>query len=605
MLERTVQGQTVVLERATTFYFDEVGQRLSSVVTPSDPATGGASNWTTYVERDNQGRVVRVGTPASIASYSHALGSFQASSDCLLHIFSRQSTASGHPVELDGFIWRVGRALSWNGPTTWDAAFEFEPIGGLIRPSKMLPGYTVRRPLVHAVTKYPVGGQGDPGNETVFTYHLPSSAPAESSQALTIDWMTTDAPAVSAAQHGSGQPTFAAAAFRPDGRVSYVRSIGDGNGTLTYFSYNVPGVAGSDGSGLLKSVTVDVDSANLPSPSEFPLEFPAGSANPAPRTTQFVYDSLGRVIETVEPTGLRSHTAYQRLADGRAAVVRGVQVEGPAAAFASPGSIAILNLAGAIEATGLVTFGEAPAFGEVTTTSAPPSHWLDVASSDPLRCLLQGTVRSPTTTLYGDTGVRPYEHRRYFAIPVSGNGTPNSHYDQTTLTYDALGRPKAGTDPTGTISRASYDVLDRTVSTELGVSLSAMRLLTTVEYDGGASGGNSLPTTITEHGGTLGGADRVTTTLFDLFGRPRVVVNSAPPHAVILYDNLGRVTAAGTYGDDGSSLLGLDPNQADPTAETSDRLLLIAMLWAEWHTAADRREVERTGLEPATPSLQS
>ncbi|MFO0831448.1 MAG: RHS repeat-associated core domain-containing protein [Phycisphaerales bacterium] len=573
-LERTGPASALTLYRAATFYFDEVGQSLSSVITPNDPGLGANTvQWTTRVERDTGGRVARIGSPAATSSYTHATGTFAASSAGLVQNFERQSAGAGNPAELTGFIARVTHAESWGGATTKDAQFAFESIGGTTRPCKTLAGYTVRRPLVHSSTVFPVGDGSDPGQTTTLEYHLPSAAQASdgSSLALTIDWLSSQHPVVSVPQHGSGASTMSAVAFRPEGRVTYARGTGDSHGPLMYFQYNLPGVVGSDDSGLVKSIIADVDASALPSPSEFPAGFPSGTVNPAPKAAATVYDPQGRVSVTHGPSGLHAHTAFQRLADGRAVVISATELAGTPGAFASPASFAIFNLAGAVEAGGSITYGPSPDFGEVASTCTPPQDWLNPASSDPLTCIMTGLIRSPRVVIYDASGLRPTEGRAYSEFSA-GAGI----YDAVTVAYDAIGRADYSVDPTGTIDRQTYDILDRIVSSQVGVSLSAMRPLATMEYDQGHSAANSLLTRIDQLDFPDVPTNRRTSEFrYDVLGRLRIAAAPAAPHALVAYDNLGRVVASGEYGGPPGTLLGYNAIAVDPRAIPTGRINLV------------------------------
>lgn len=361
-LDRTGSVGSLSTYRAATFYFDEVGQPLSSIITTQDPATSASSFWTTRVARDSYGCVTTIGTPASSTAYTHSTGAITSGSSGLIKHFARMSYATNStPIELDGFISLISHSTDWGGTGALkDNQIAYESIGGTNRPSKLLPSYRVRRPLVDTSKSFAVGDGSDAGQETSIEYHLPSSVADSSSLALTVEWMKILHPAVSSTQHGSGQANYSAVAFHPDGRISYARAVGDANASLTYFGYNLPGVTDSDDSGLIQTVVSDVNSSSPPNAGELPTGFPTGSLNPVPNVASFSYDPQGRKLASLGADGLMKMTAYRKLADGRQVIVQGIAIpdgqEPEEFVFASPGRFAVLNHNQGTEASGLLTW---------------------------------------------------------------------------------------------------------------------------------------------------------------------------------------------------------------------------------------------------------
>lgn len=562
VLDTYVDTGGTLTKRATTTYLDELGQALSSVVTASDPASSTTNFWCTYVERDANGCVGLIGTPASVQSYTHATGSatITANSTGLVRRFIRFGQTGGSTnTTLAGFVEKLAHSQAWTGTTTNDVAFAYRAITSNARPCKVLTAYTIYRPLIEGVTRYPSAT----GQTTTLAYTLPDStvAPAASSAALTIDWILTTHPVVSWAQHGSGTADVSAVAFSRNGLVTHVRSMGTLNastgvgipGTMTYRVYD-------SATGLLATLVEDSSASCGFGP------FPSPSANPQNQITSYAQDDQGRTT-VVDEFGYETRViAHSMLADGRPVTVEGIQIGG---AYASPGSYQVRNLRGAEEASGNVVFSGTPS-GGIYTTSIPPSAWVATASSDAVHPLAAGAVGSPRVTEYGPGGVRPVARRAYFTVPSSGAGT-TSHYDRSEMLYDVRGLLVRSIDPSRTIMAFGYDTLDRTTGLWRGIEPSGggetLQVLVTYEYDGGLSGGNGLATKVIRHANGLDDAsdDRTTQLFYDDQSRVRAVVNPASPHMLFARDNFGRVTAAGFYSLSPSSL-------TDPTASDTSRL---------------------------------
>ncbi|MCX5688313.1 MAG: RHS repeat protein, partial [Planctomycetota bacterium] len=256
------------LLRAQVSYFDETGQRLSSVVigAPLASAPGQPRHWASTVQRDVRGRVVRIGTPASIAAFDVQNGTFTAKDGPVL-IFERISVQQSY--ELQGFIFRERHATTRGGQGDLDSRVQYAtlvPTGVPQTPDAsprrdLLGAYSIYRPLIISTTHYPHASSIDQqGVTTQYTYHQPQASTPGNELALSLEWVQVTYPAISLSQHGSGEPTFGAVAMRPNGVVTYVRSRGDAHAPLLARSYLLPGNGGNTQvpTGKLAAVHEDV-----------------------------------------------------------------------------------------------------------------------------------------------------------------------------------------------------------------------------------------------------------------------------------------------------------------------------------------------------------
>lgn len=128
---------------------------------------------------------------------------------------------------------------------------------------------------------------------------------------------------------------------------------------------------------------------------------------------------------------------------------------------------------------------------------------------------------------------------------------PDGYYD-TTYEYDSQGRVSTMRNGVGTLTRTTYDLLDRPKVTSVAVEVSspstpAWTVVETKYYDSAWSGSaevenvgdGNLTLALRPVDGTSG-HDRKTRTAFDWRNRPVGVLRPAAPHVATKYDNLGR-----------------------------------------------------------------
>lgn len=148
----------------------------------------------------------------------------------------------------------------------------------------------------------------------------------------------------------------------------------------------------------------------------------------------------------------------------------------------------------------------------------------------------------------------------------------------TALTYDNEGRLKWRDLPDGSYSEFAYDALDRLVSESRGVvsgstrgpaKLVAKRYYDAIEDSGAPDGleqtkGSGHLTHVRAFVGPTDGDYRETISHFDYRGRLVATENPVAPHALLVYDNLDRITRAASFGTLPSTL-----DEAGATTATS------------------------------------
>lgn len=572
-----------------TFYFDEVGQALSHVLTDGVPGSH-TDEWVTEVIRDSDGRVSEIRSPAANASYTHSTGAMTINaSDGLVTVLARKTSG-----DMAGFVEHRKHARG-SGTAYPDSSTEYTSA------TLTVGSVVLTRPLISATRLYSSTTEG--GGSEVYdqtTYSYDAFWDDQTASTLMPKQITVTHPAVSTGNNGSGSAAASVMFQRRDGTVAF-HAAPDGVYTYTAFT-----------NGQMSRVIRDAQLDN--STGDFVAgDDPAGTwgiaevQTPATRfrdRTELTYDHQGRLsVQTQHAQAAASEQAnheylYESLADNRIAEL---------SAFFTPGTprlyevfdvpYRVYNGNGELDDCMILVWS-----GPVTTT--PMSGWGDVVemglmSADPLeRFDHRGTIERLTRTKRSGSGARIEQTRVYFKIPTSGEGTEGTNYDATTYAYDDFGRVVTKTDPTGTITRYVYDEAGRRIQTRIGtIDGGASDNMVTVEevvYDNGLSGGNGWVTKTTAfvQNGTTGRRD--TTYERDYRGRVIVTRNPQPPHILAKYDNRGRTIALGLYSSDS----GLDAAD-DPLTLATNRMALSETYFDErgraWKTV-------RHNIDPADGS---
>jgi RHS repeat-associated protein len=557
-----------------TYYFDEVGQPLSRVITNTDPSGSPTKTWVTGVVRDANGCVTEIHTPANVTGYTHNTGGSPdgtitySSSVGLVNLFIRNSG-----TDVTGFIDSTKYKQGTGGTAYFLSRMTYNQ-----QDFQAGTSVYVTRPVVETRRSYPgvTSTYSAAGTwvETDYVYDWWSVTDTDV-LFLAMKQLTTYLPSVDTGNNGSGSSNTTDRYLRQDGTTAFSRAADD------IWDYT----AFTNGQ-LTKQVRDVVTSDSFPSGDDPNTDWGVTeSGNGSDRTTLYSYDAQGRRSTTTLPNGRVTENYYSRLKDQRMVSIawpRSVTSMGTTTRY-GPASYSVANQSGKSECSGVIAITSSGLTDALTT-------WIDETTADPITAVTKGTLASMRTAVYSDTGHQLQEDRAYFNIPGSGAGSPGTEYDATQYAYDAMGRKWRTKTAPGTITRTVFDELGRAYQTYMGTNdhtfadgeaggSDNMVKISELEFDSGSAGGNSLVTTRTAfiQDSTTGRRD--TTYAYDFRGRVLLTTNPQAPHMLASYDNLGRMIASAQYASTGS----ITPGSTDPahSGTQSDRVALSKTLYDE------------------------
>lgn len=579
-----------------TRYFDEAAQAMGAVTTPADPTiTIPTTNfWGTLLERDSQGRISTVYSPAAITSYDHSTGVLTPSTTAgLITEYTRDSGAT----RTNGMVTEVAFKQAGGTATTvakYTYATQWSSLASTIDLTRLF------------LTK--VEKAVESGVWQTVEYEVDFWSASGTTDYYAIKSFKTKYSTVAAANNGENIVANVYTFLRKDGRTAFEQSL---DGVITARLYN--------SLGLLSKYILDADTSASPGYESIyePVDYVYTGTGPYPGpgvplassgteleyTSEFFYDAVGRSLLTKLPSGRYTGSFYGKLADQRLVTMSFPEVtvvSGAATEFIGPASYVVANLAGRVElsatlATGTIVLSSTPTSGWITGTNDA----LDALSTT-LRAGDRSKVKGLVTVLYDDAGVKSLESRKYFNISTSGTtgawiGT-TSVYDATLTEYDNRGRVSKTTDATGTISRTIFDAPGRPSSKwtgtddtnwppiNTGLSPHAAGDMTQVaafEYDGNNPRGNNYLTKFTQFiaGDAYGFGDatdrRESLSYYDVRGNVKVHIGPTKPYMVMDYDLQGRVIASGGYSSISS------PGATSSAATATNRVLLEKSFYDE------------------------
>lgn len=434
------QRSSATVEAWTTLYWDETGQALTRVQTDGDPS-GSPSVWVTHAVRDGDGMVSSVHTPANVSSYSHATGAVTLSASAgLVHWLGR--VAAGDTAGLP-YVSRSSTGTS--GSKYLDRLWTY------VTSSFTTGDATIVRALRGSDRWYTqpitLGTSGSQVRTTTYTFHTGGSA------VLAVKSATVSHPVVSAGENGSGAAVTSAAYYRKDGTPAFRRAEDGIHGYTRYV----------DGR-LVEQIADVILSGSFVAGDDPATDFGITETSAgSDRTTTYAYDAQGRPDTVTLPDGRVRKTTYGRLADERRVTLRYADYDASPETFHGPVSYLVANLAGKTEAQATVALA-----GNESTTAV--SGHVDETDDDPITAMDLGSVVRLSTMIHDQAGTMVQESRLYFEIPASGAGIDGTNYDATTYAYNDLGMTARTVAPHGTIQRAEYDTLGRTVAQWMGTN---------------------------------------------------------------------------------------------------------------------------------------
>jgi len=289
--------------------------------------------------------------------------------------------------------------------------------------------------------------------------------------------------------------------------------------------------AHDSGTGVVDSVTRNAADTGLPSGSWGTV---GRNSDGGALTTTYDLDEIGRVVRVARPSGAASYLRREMKdipertgIDHYQEVSLPVILDNPSAEYGGPASVTAYTASGepfvskqfSLAANG-VTLTSGLATGYTTSTE-----------------LARREVVNDLTGLV--TGTEVWHD-------ISGDRSYT-----TTPTYDPLGRLETSTSATGTITRYTYDVLDRVIEVEIGTSLSPDNLKTVTEYfydsGGAATQGTGDGNLTLVRAWVDDSTYRDTIHTYDFRSNRIKTQNPLAPHTFTEYDNLRRPIASAVF----------------------------------------------------------
>jgi len=511
-------------------YFDEMGWLLATVQSGGatfDPETDAL--WITKYARDGRGRPTAEFTPAAVdwGSYVHSTGTILTRPSAGLVRVTEYSASPYLPFAVTARKVKEGASgtaitleeIAYLDPSSAANARTF----GSTNPAKLARSLPSSRTIHRdgsttdvtsfSYTFYSGAGSWAPKKQTVT---LPSLAGGDSSGPSSV---TTE--------------VYFDAQSRPVLRK-------DGAGAFSYTRYGT--------NGLVVEQVADVTSAHSNANTAAGTTGASLPGSGLQYVTAYAHDNQGRVSSITLPSGRVAGNYYTKLADGRVVTLTAPSMSGGNAT--GPVDYSVHNLAGKSEAEGTLALASATAI----------SGLINASSGTEITAVQSSTLARLTTHVYDTRGVRRDTTRLYTTIA--------SAYDQTSYTYDEIGRVVRVVDPTGTITTLTHDARGRVVERWEGTDASGsgnMVKIESTEFDFG-SVGNGLVTARTLHASASSGDDRVTEFTYNYRGHLMAQENPEAPHFAFKRDRLGRTLATGGYSS--------APGAVDPTSTTTGRVSL-------------------------------
>jgi RHS repeat-associated protein len=561
-----------------TQYFDVTGQSMSRVLTDGDPESP-IQTWATFVEREDYasgsglyGPLVAIHSPSNVASYETYPARFTTSGSTGL-VTHFQRVASGDLKGLlSGKLWSEGSTTTQH--QEWACTYTSSIEG--------LPAYYVTRPWVESRTHYTDPDSTTTGtNTTWFGYAFYAGDAVQIPKTI-----TTYLPIVTSLHNGRGgtDPHMDADTLvdyiRPDGTLAFHQAADQ---ILQYQKI-------TDGQVTSSIEDVQTSSSDIASSDAISIWGLSSSSTGDHIKTSFEYDPQGRVSSVQFPGGRHLRYFYSRLADGRGVTLSIPNEESATGRWDGPAGYTVFNSENRpeVEATIAFTGGY---------TSAAPSTWLVADSADttgnPLQAIdpsVGSICRLVRIIFSGPTkaGTRVYAVHKYHTIPAASvfESGSDDNYESATFDYDAMGRRKRITYPSGTIVRTEFDPRGLPIARFVGTNdpdgtpglppNGAVVQNWSATYDGNGGDGNGdisdfecLPLPVYE--ALIG--DSGAHVYRDARSMALLVSSPEAPHSFYARDNLGRVTAVGLY-DDVTDLISGGYLSDTPVSRSAHRLAL-------------------------------
>lgn len=473
----------------------------------------GSDKWVVHREYDSGARTLtKVMSPAVMSSYtagtSMTAPSYSASgSDGLVYAYEYTADNRLSVVRIgEGDLGSVG---------SFDKFAEVAYGDGTGSTRKQLPA---------SLKRYRVAGSSSANDVelTSFTYGFHTGGDD-------VAWIDIQTEAELEAENGPGGNYDAYELFDAAGRNNWSRAE---DGALVKRTFQT-------GTGEFATVTRNASTSGLANP------YPSGgglstsgwgrNGDGGDLVTTFTRDKMGRIQAVEQPDGATTY-AYRTL--GAFSQRAGIDY------YAELSFPHIIN-GGAAEYGG-------PAHASVKNAADRSIGDSDYALGASAITLSSGVVSAYSLSTELTRTVLETDIPGHITKRLSWHDISNSGYYETAYDYDTLGRLVKTTTPTGTITRRTYDVLDRVIEEEMGTDAGSpgdMAATAEYYYDSGGtttSGvGDGFLTLVRRH--VDGSTHRDTIYTCDYRGNHVIVENPIAPHTYSVYDNQDRLVEEAAF----------------------------------------------------------
>ncbi|PHS02287.1 MAG: hypothetical protein COA78_21630 [Blastopirellula sp.] len=512
-----------------------------------EKTVSGSDSWINYYLFDSNGRKIQHAHPAAIASYDDTQADLNVTlnaSSGLIDVtdyYSTTTATASTPGGVEGYPQYRKVKEGTSGTEIKQAEITY-----FKREGDLSTIYPVAESLVFSQDD----GTGQITTSFAYTWFAGTTQ---------FEQRTTTLPVVSSSQNGTGSTDKIKERFDVDGNLVLVKDV---RGYITYRVYDLA-------RNLVIQEVQDVDGDKI--------TLPSGWATPADGglhlVTDYSFDAHGRNVQTLGPVhdvdGLSTRTANWTVYKDADDEV--LSAQGYATGIDEDQQFTLINP---------VTIQRSSNHGMTSETIVAVRDAVGCSAAENCpavcsnsSCCMQdaGTVKSPGPLSASDcfpqsSWVRwsrsfsnkygqQFANHVYHEIPASGTGDVDTHYSESLVGYDELGRQNRSVSPTGTITRTVYNNRSLVASTWIGVN---DRLATDADPTGSSAAGNNMVQISADvyDSGNDGGpgnltqstayVDALTTRVmnfeYDFQNRQTVVDGELDFYQITAYNNLNQTT---------------------------------------------------------------
>jgi len=548
----TADGNTGGPSYTTTF--NSIGQpliRLTKV---------GSQTWTSQTRRDALGRVRSLVTPEASGSFSSStlLAGVQNTGLTLwIERFAAAGTSELGAVR--GLRRSSGATAAEYATANWissrEVAFQTHAPAGA--PGGVVRQYTVAAwdYPVESATASTVAAPVVGAASTTQSYSWWAQSGSAVAYALKPAAITTTDPVVPTSVNGSGNTISTTSWYDPTGNVIISRARTGRLDAIERDSLTGLMVRSSIDASTAGLATLGVAAATQNAPAAHVVV--NGESAAYNRVNTFGRDRLGRITWATSPDGRTSQTFRSVTQRGTLLTINvPIIAEG---SYKGPSPVTEIGHDGQVLASGIISpnaaFKPAPGneFGlksdPYAKSTVPPLQWVSTAAAAPQRLTAQSGTELLTLREHDYTpdGSRPVSMRSFHEIAANKSAS-------TSYGFNAWGMTDRVISPSGDVDRLDFNSRGMPVASKRSTLPAGSEVtLSTIEYDGGLSGKNGLPTTIRRYREGASGGPATIDELqiaYDAFSRPRSVRVPSPAGGVVIgvdRDNAGQVLAMAVF----------------------------------------------------------